>query len=116
MILCMNLYLHQSSPFHRLSGDTLGMPLGEIYSASPTELHHLYSPYPSKLQALSAAHYQICLHKGCSPVPQLKQIINSCNTTIYYQSMYFNPPPLSTHTTKQIFKLKYLSFCISPFL
>ena len=56
------------------------MPLGEIYSASPIELHHLYSPYPSKLQALSAAHYKICLHKGCSPVPQLQQIINSCIT------------------------------------
>ena len=68
------------------------MPLGEIYSASPTELHHLYSPYPSKLQAFGAAHYQICLNKFCSPVPQLQQIINSCNTTIYYQSMYFNPP------------------------
>ena len=87
-----NLYLHQSSPFHRFSGDTLGMPLGEIYSASPTELHHLYSPYPSKLQALSAAHYQICLHKGCSPVPQLQQIINSCITNPCTLS-----PPFHTH-------------------
>ena len=99
MILCTNLYLHRSSPFHRFSGDTLGMPLGEIYSASPTELHHLYSPYPSKLPAFGAAHYQICLDKGCSPVPQLKKI-NSCNTTIYYQSSYFNPNPFPTHTPK----------------